>query len=252
LGVPVVYQPHCFKFDDPSLSRIKALVFRAAERLLGRFTKVVLALSVHEANLVREINPSVQCVMLPNAPTIPLALAPKRLTPDTVKRVVMVGRLSPQKDPTLFGNLAKAIRKSHADAELVWIGDGDPELRSYLESKGVRVTGWLPSSGLMELLDSSACYVHTALYEGFPLSVLDAAARGLPIVARAIPAFEGSGLLQGSDAQQLADHVSRILGDTRHYERATQLNAHLLKEMCEDKQKQALESAYKIAIGGKP
>lgn len=251
LDVPIVYQPHCFKFDDPTLSRLKSMVFRSAERFLGPLSRVVLTLSQHETSLARKINPSAECVLLPNAPTVPVSHAHKELGRDTVKRIVMVGRLSPQKDPALFAILADAVRTLHDDAEFVWIGDGDAALKSQLESAGVRVTGWLTSSALTDVLDSAACYVHTARYEGFPLSVLDAAARGLPIVARSIPAFEGTGLLQGGDVQTLTDHVAKVLGDPLYFDRAREVNTHLLAEMNETKQEQALETAYKTAMGSK-
>lgn len=251
LDVPVVYQPHCFKFDDPTLSRLKALVFRKAEGILGRVTSVVLALSRHEAKLAKAINPSTQCVLLPNAPTVPLARARKKLRPDTPQRIVMVGRLSPQKDPALFAELAVAVRGVHPATEFIWIGDGDPTLRSQLESAGIHVTGWLASADLTKTLDSSDCYVHTAQYEGFPLSVLDAAARGLPIVAKSIPAFEGTGLLQGATVQTITEHVARVLSDSHYFEHVIDVNTLLLGEMNETKQEQALETAYKFAMESK-
>jgi hypothetical protein len=36
--IPVVYSPHCFKFDDPSVARPLRSVFRSIERVLSRRT----------------------------------------------------------------------------------------------------------------------------------------------------------------------------------------------------------------------
>lgn len=248
LRTPIVYQPHCFKFDDPHLPKLKNVIFRGAEKLLGRMTTVILALSKHEADLAKDVSPSAQCVMLPNTPTVPMANTTKELGAASIKRIVMVGRVSPQKDPLLFGEVADLVRETHPDAEFVWCGDGDLSLKTQLQNAGVTVTGWLAGQDLLDLLDSASCYVHTASYEGFPLSVLDAAARGVPIVVRQIPAFEGTRLLQGNDAAALADHIRRVLSDPDRFHDATVGGSALLSEMNEARQKQALDVAYGIAM----
>lgn len=257
LRSPIVYQPHCFKFDDPSLSNLKRHLFRIAEKCLGRLTTVVLALSAQESRLAQQISPSATCVMLPNAPT--LESFPGKRPHHVIstegdaspKKVVMVGRISPQKDPMFFIAIAETVRKSLPQAEFVWVGDGDEHLKKRLRDANVTVTGWLDSSALIDVLDASTCYVHTASYEGFPLSVLDAAARQMPIVARRIPAFDGTGLLQGSTSESVAEQVLRVLSDAQVSSDATQRGQQVLEVMNDDKQGQALGQAYMIALGDK-
>ena len=87
----------------------------------------------------------------------------------------MVGRIAPQKDPKFFADVVAELRKDDVPLEAVWIGDGDGDLRRLLTEARIRVTGWLSPSGVEELLRGSV-YVHSARYEGFPLSILDAAA----------------------------------------------------------------------------
>jgi glycosyltransferase involved in cell wall biosynthesis len=43
----------------------------------------------------------------------------------------------------------------------------------------------------MDLLSSCDVYLHSALWEGFPISILEASAAGLPVVARNRPYLRG-------------------------------------------------------------
>lgn len=249
-GRPVVYQPHCYKFDDPSLPGLKRRVFRLAEKWLGKRSHVVIALSPHEARLAKEVNPAATCVVLPNVPVVDLLSSPRPHRADPPKRVVMVGRVSHQKDPSFYIEIAAIVRASLREVQFIWAGEGDELLKTALNDAGVTVTGWLDTSALTTLFDSASCYVHTAAYEGFPLSILDAAARRVPIVARQIAALEGSGLLQGVDAAAVAQHVIEILTHADAARDALQRGLLLLEDMNENKQRQALRNAYMYALGG--
>jgi len=247
LHTPIVYQPHCYKFDDPQLPRHKTILFQNAERLLGRLAKIVLALSPHEMTLANKVSPNAQCLMLPNAPSLPARGT--SLTWPLEKKVVMVGRISPQKDPSFYIEVSRMVREHIPDARFTWIGEGDEGLTKHLRDHNVEVTGWLDETTLSNELDSASCYVHTAMYEGFPLSVLDAAARSLPIVTRKIPAFAGTGLIQGDSPGAVAQYVTDILSEAEQAEDAWLRSRLLLDNMNENKQREALLSAYRIALG---
>lgn len=207
--VPVVYQPHCYKFADDALPSWRRGFYRAAESMLARRTSVVAAVSESELRLARALRPGTRATLLPNAPVV-------ELTDDdhdaTTRQVATAGRISPQKGPDRFVAVARECRSAGVDANFVWIGDGDRGSREQLEDVGIRVTGWLAPTALQEELDHTSVYLHTARYEGFPLSVLDAAARHVPMVLRDIPAFEGSGLAVVPD-RALATRVAMLLDD---------------------------------------
>lgn len=250
LRTPVVYQPHCYKFDDPALSYLKKRAVHLVEKFLARATSVVLALSPHEMRLARAITPLGKCFMVPNAPTIAILPDASINNPqDPSPTVIMVGRISPQKDPSFFIQVARTVRDQRPATSFLWVGDGDKSLRSELEASGIKVTGWVDSKRLTELLDSSSCYVHSASYEGFPLSILDAAARGLPIVAREIPAFESTGLAQASTPSEVGSQVLRVLSEDEYSREVKSIGVSLLSTMNEQAQNRALQAAYNTAIG---
>ncbi|WP_432549506.1 glycosyltransferase family 4 protein [Kineococcus esterisolvens] len=117
-------------------------------------------------------------------------------------RYVTAGRICAQKDPGFFAETARELLRSRPDAEVVWLGGGTPEDEERLRSIGVRVTGWIERATLLGELARADVYVHTAAWEGSPMTVLEAAELGVPVVARRIAALESLGVrrLEGTPA----------------------------------------------------
>lgn len=187
-GARVVYTPHCYAFERDDLPRAARAAIRAVERALSRRADVVAACSPREAVLARSLNPRVPVVHVPNVADVPLSTTPQR--GGHVESVVAIGRLTPQKDPAMFAAVAAAHRVSGGEnIEFVWVGGGERD-KSALESAGVRITGWVPQSQVARELGGVCVYVHTARWEGFPMSVLEAARSGVPILARRAAPFD--------------------------------------------------------------
>lgn len=199
----IVYQPHGYALELGG--RVRRMVFATAEWLLTQRRSSVAVLSPHEFDVAGRLNARGRRVFVPNVPTVESSL---RQPGNRSRRVVMVGRLSEQKDPEYFAALKQSVASQDETIDFRWIGDGDAKRKRNLERTGVTVTGWLDDAELVAELESAGLYAHTGKYEGFPLSVLDAAACGLPVVARAIPAFNGSPVAQ---FESLAQHARAII-----------------------------------------
>lgn len=208
LGARVVYQPHCYVFEDPTRSAVSRGVFWLIERLLGARTQAVGVVSQRERALAERLAPGAEVYLVANQSDLERTDLGRREGADSGV-VLMSGELRPQKDPDFFAAVAESCRLHGIDATFVWVGDGDRDARLRLESAGVRVTGWLAADGVRGELDRAALYLHTARYEGFPLSVLDAAARSVPLLVRSAPAFDGLGLTTFDDVEQAVG----LLGD---------------------------------------
>lgn len=245
---PIIYEPHCYKFDDPAISALTRTFYRNSERVLLPRTAAVVVLSPHEERLTREMSSTVRSFYLPNAPSV----HPDRVGESVrvADEVVMIGRISAQKDPSYFTDIVRTIRSERPGTVFTWIGDGDDEARTQLEAAGVQVTGWLDGAGIREILSRGVVYVHSARYEGFPLSVLDAAAFGLPIVVRDIPAFDGTPLLRASSAAEVGRLVTELLSDPAVEADVRRRSAELLETMNSDRQAQALREVYSSLIEG--
>lgn len=249
---PVVYEPHCFVFDDPFRGPLAKQLFKFAEKRLGRNTAAIIALTPHEQKLACEIVSDERVVLLPNVPSLerksrnPEADRPRA---QLVREIVMVGRLARQKDPQFFAELNNRLVHNNVPAKLTWIGDGEESYRRALAESGVEVTGWLNDDELIERLSHADLYFHSAAYEGFPLSVLDAAHVGLPILARNLPCFEGFPLQTVTNIDETVKEISEFLNSADVRERYEVRTRRLLSMMTPQGQVDSLYRAYEIAAG---
>lgn len=241
-GTYIAYSPHCFKFDDPALSRARRWAFRRAEKLLARRTDRFVVLSDWEAALARELSGTADIVSVPNTPSLPLLT--ERRSERSRRTVGMMGRIAPQKDPSYFADFARELQSRDPLCGTTWIGDGDALLRTALIEAGIAVTGWVPTESVGSHLDSLDLYVHTARYEGFPLSVLDAAARRIPVIVRRIPAFNDTPLVTFDAPAQGAEIASRALHDPEFRHQLIERGDQLLRRMNTTTQQRALSAAW--------
>ena len=145
----------------------------------------------------------------------------------------------------------RAVDLSQASAlplKWIWIGGGEAADERALRETGAEVTGWLSRSQALGWLATADVYVHTAAWEGLPVSLLEAAALGLPIVARRIPALESLGLPLLCDSPEALVAALRPLVDERRRD-ALRVHSRLLAEHHQPMaQRQALELAYSIGL----
>lgn len=246
--VPIVYQPHCYVFED--LSRPAALrgAYRLVESALAPRSAVTVSLTPHEAALARSTG-AVDVEHVPNAATVTRAPGASGTSSSAARSIVMVGRISPQKDPGLFAEIARRTRAVDPSITFRWIGDGDADQRSELESAGVEVTGWVGDEDLVDLLGSASLYVHTAAYEGFPLSILDAATLRVPTVVRAIAATAHTRLASFDDAAGAVHIIRRALDDPGARAEILARTCELEESMNAEQHRQSLARTYDRAAG---
>jgi glycosyltransferase involved in cell wall biosynthesis len=130
----------------------------------------------------------------------------------------MCGRVSIQKRPHFFAKVAHALR-DHAD--FVWIGDGEEEGKRALADAGVRVTGWCTRAEALHELSSLQLYIQTSAWEGLPISVIEALAAGLPVIATDI--VGNRDLLQGSGTGALVQTPEEMISALRLFIDSDQL-----------------------------
>jgi len=182
----IVYSPHCYAFERRDVGRPVRLAYALAEWVLGRRSHWVAAVSPREAALATRLCGVGRVAYVPNV----VRLTPSPVTFGDPLTVVAAGRVTRQKDPDWFAAASAASRALGSSARWVWLGGGDPQAVRRLEASGVTVTGWLSRERLLTAMAGANVYVHTAAWEGAPVSVLEAAALGLPILGRRIPALE--------------------------------------------------------------
>jgi glycosyltransferase involved in cell wall biosynthesis len=201
-----VYSPHCYFFERTDVSRASQVCSRLLEFVLARLSRATVCVSPHEALLAAALHGKPHYV--PNEVSLARVIRAPRPRVQRRPRVIGIGRLTAQKDPLWFAEVVEAAAAEGLDADWTWVGEGSPRHREPLENLGVCITGWLPRREVLELLSHSDVYLHTAAWEGSPMTIHEADALGIPIVARSIPALCSLGYPAG--IQRPADAVEAL------------------------------------------
>lgn len=237
-SVAIAYSPHCYAFERRDRNKLYRAVLWFAEWVLAQRKQVLVAVSPHEAALGTQLNPRMPVHYVPNVliddvePSI-------ETSPNTVS---MVGRIGEQKDPLLFAAIANEL--GH-ELDFLWIGDGDPSLKQKLTASGVQVSGWVSPSKARQLVSSSALYLHTGSWEAAPISAMEAAAVGVPVIARGIPTMDSLGYFTAPESPSaMAAAVRDFFGDPVSRTRVTEQTQSLARGLSQEDAKQKLAEAY--------
>ncbi|MGH2731654.1 MAG: glycosyltransferase family 4 protein [Actinomycetota bacterium] len=178
---------------------------------------------------------------------------------------LFVGRLVPEKAPDL---LVRAFRRVPGDHRLVLAGGSGftgPYVSSLerlaAEDPRVVLAGYVYGPALEELYSNAASFVLPSLLEGLPLTLLEAASFGLPVVVSAIaPHVEvlgedgpGRRLVPPGDEEALAgalgSMLNRLAGER---EGACELRDRVLRAYCWDAATDATGLVYRAVLDGGP
>lgn len=225
----IVYTPHCVYTLNPTIGRLKRIVYGRAELWLARRTDAVIAVSPSESDHLRRLGfPADRLHLVPNGfenkawPARDVVRA--RLGFAERDQVVgFLGRLSPQKDPLLLIEAFAALSARHRSAVLAVAGDGELESegRDRAQELGVadRVR-WLGYVRPDEFLPGCDLFALSSRYEGMPYVYLEAMSCGLPIVSTNVGGSElaiehgRNGLVvPRADVDALCEAIDSLLSD---------------------------------------
>lgn len=151
------------------------------------------------------------------------------------KCFLFVGRLIDEKSPMIFCEAACDALVAIPDLTAVIIGDGDRHdvMQAFFEQKGVadrvKFTGSLDAPSLASWYRSARCLVHSALWEGWGMPMIESLACGCPVVttdtgcAGEAVIHERNGLVSMSNtSHELGEQTIRICGDDVLYQKFSQ------------------------------
>jgi len=178
INVKCFYIPHCISFMRKDIGKVKALLFTSFE-WLGAIKKCdYIACSGSEQKEIKRLIPFRKCYLVENA--VDTSAWVNNSDWVTKKNtIITVGQIRIQKDPARFARICEQAKSENLDFEFIWVGDGDDiDLKNELLNAGVNVLGWKAPNEIKALLSESKVYLSTALWEGLPVSPIEAMLSG--------------------------------------------------------------------------
>lgn len=160
-------------------------------RTYGRLAAVV-ALTVETANWLKAHAGARRVSVIPNAALWPLPVQEPRVKTESVCAagqhiLLAVGRLDAQKGFDLLLDAFAALAQMHSDWDLVILGEGPqrPALQAQANAAGLEKRIFLPgrAGNVGEWYTRATTYVMCSRFEGFPNTLVEAMAHGLPAVS---------------------------------------------------------------------
>ena len=166
--IPVFYTPHGYSFLMANYKFVKRQIFKIIETAMAKRKCMTISCSLGEHQETLR--------MTHNATYVNNAINVEKLKKcmENIKKtehpftVFTLGRICYQKNPSLFN----AIAKKMPNTKFLWIGDG--ELRNELQSDNIEITGWVNREEALKRSLNADVFVLTSLWEGLPLSLLEA------------------------------------------------------------------------------
>lgn len=222
LGCKVIYNPHGWSFDM-NVSSTKKLFYRYLEKILAISTDKIITISEYEKRnaLKNKICKDNKIEVILNGIDLDKckSIKAERTALGYKENDFIVGcaaRLSEQKDPLLFADVAGCIAKKHSDARFVWVGDGEltEEFITALKKNNVfdktTITGWVDNP--YEYISIFDVAVLLSKWEGFGLCLAEYMALGKPVVATNVGAV--SEIIQDGICGRLAvDRNPELIAD---------------------------------------
>ena len=106
--------------------------------------------------------------------------------------MLFVGRLEEQKNPLLLVEAFAALRRTVSDVRLVVVGEGglrhaaEDRARELGVADAIHWSGFRSRADMPRLMNGADVLMLPSRFEGMPISVLEALACGLPVVATAV------------------------------------------------------------------
>jgi glycosyltransferase involved in cell wall biosynthesis len=173
----IIYTPNGLYFIGKGLSKFQTFAFASLEYFAGICSGSIVAVSRSEAKALESIGLKANFInngVLPWEQELTVTGKYEKFT------IVTVGRISVQKNPLSFREIADAFI-GNPNVQFIWVGEGE-HMNLICDASNIKVTGWINANEVKEILLKSHLYLSTALWEGLPFAVLEAMNASLPLV----------------------------------------------------------------------
>jgi glycosyltransferase involved in cell wall biosynthesis len=211
-GVPVLYSPHGLSYLRTDVGPLKRWIFLQLEYWINKKVPSKI-IAVSEGEKEQAVRISSNTIVINNFIDTDAIQSVKE---EQEQYIVTTGRVAPQKNPTLFNEIALALPDYH----FIWVGDGP--LKEELTSPNITVTGYISRSEAVSYVKRAKLYLQTSLWEGMPVSILEAMAASKAVVAsniignRDLITNDKTGILcDVTMIEQFIEHITSLMEDDK-------------------------------------
>jgi len=218
---PIILKPFLFLND---------LFFN---KLSFRFINKIIAITPWELEILRKFTDEKKIRVIPNGAD---KIFYKRVRNNKFKKkyhikekklVLFFGRLNPTKGPEKLAQAAVNISKKRKDIAFIWVGPDEgkaEEVQSLIKNyKNMKYLGPIKrKKEIAEMYQSADIYVLPSYREGLPLTLFEAMASGLPIVASPVNGVpfemndgENGFFADYGDIKSLERNILKLLDDSK-------------------------------------
>lgn len=203
--IPTVFTAHGWAFT-PGAPWIRRVIAVIVEWVFAYVTERIICVSEFDNVLAVRcgIGNMAKRIVIHNGTKVPESLSSHVV--DQQVHIVFVGRLIQPKDPQLLVRACGELQKEGNTNFTLTIVGGGPQQKDVADviaesdiKHKVSITGEIPKQQVEQILAQSSLFVLTSNYEGFPYTILEAMAYGLPVIASNVggvaEAVQGCGIL---------------------------------------------------------
>lgn len=167
-SMPIFYTPHGYSFLMTDVSKKKRALYFLLEKIFAFNNVKTIACSESEYEITKKLTSNATYVNngINLAEFEDVTIKPRKRLDNL--RIATLGRISFQKNPYVFNQIASAL----PNVDFTWIGDGD--LKDQLTAPNIKITGWVNNQKALDYLNNADILLFPSLWEGLSMALLEA------------------------------------------------------------------------------
>ncbi|WP_313892927.1 glycosyltransferase family 4 protein [Psychrobacillus sp.] len=235
--IPCVFTAHGWAFTE-GVEKKKQLVYRQIEKCAGKLSKKVITVCDQDRNLAlrHQVLMPEKVITIHNGVLDTKNAALKKDNSEVVT-IIMVARFEKPKQQLEL--LEALLHIKELNWHMIFVGDGNlkQESAQFVQDNylGNKVTFLGSHSNVSELLSAADLFVLTSEWEGLPLSILEAMAHRLPIIASNVGGIKEA-VRDSENGFLIQDNLSELLSRL--------IENELLRKQMGEKSREIYEASF--------